>query len=57
MLKKLKSTVNPWLKLFIQTFPGPRMKHMLLTPKALCLRKFRQHVFRLQLMDRKNYTI
>ena len=46
---KLKSALNPWLKLFIPTLSGPRIKHILLTLKALCLRKFRQ-----QLLDRKN---
>ena len=46
---KLKSALNPWLKLFIPTSSGPRIKHILLTLKALCLRKFRQ-----QLLDRKN---
>ena len=46
---KLKSALNTWLKLFIPTLSGPRIKHILLTLKALCLRKFRQ-----QLLDRKN---
>ena len=42
---KLKSALNPWLKLFIPTLSGPRIKHILLTLKALCLRKFRQYIF------------
>ena len=41
---KLKSALNPWLKLFIPTLSGPRIKHTLLTLKALCLRKFRQYI-------------
>ena len=42
---KLKSALNPWLKLFIPTLSGPRIKHILLTLKALCLRKFQQYIF------------